>query len=463
MKIPLTSIAVINRQRKSIDMDKLADLAASIEANTLLHPIVVRRPFDTELEAAGGRPFVLCVGGRRLAAHAFLGRTEIAATLLETLDPISARICELDENIKRADVTWQEQVDARAEIAALVRKLNPDAVHSEVADAAGVSEAQLTKDLQLSVALTADPTLRTAASKGSAIRTAAYKTEIDRRISAVKGIDLADLRTKLHTADGRTFIRQVPSKSIDLVFCDLPYGFDYFAVVDSDGIHGRSGESKYDDSIQASMDFATDLIPEMLRVVKSSGWIVLFMGYELHGWLQEQIHDVCMTSFTYVDPTTRYCLNCTSASASPCPTRRPEMPPWIWTRRGKGNNGHWPELHASNRYEMLVVTNAGSAKLAKKPVENVLDFAPVEGERLHTMQKPMALCQEIIERCTVPGETVLDVCFGSGAHLAAAASLGREFLGCDSNPANLSTALALVAQFSQKSTSRLSLIKESAK
>lgn len=101
---------------------------------------------------------------------------------------------------------------------------------------------------------------------------------------------------------------------------------------------------------------------------------------------------------------------------------------------------------------MIVVCNGGSAKYAKKPVENVLDFPPMEGERLHAMQKPHALCREIIERHTVIGEKVLDICMGSGAHLAAAADLRRDFLGCDSNPELLGPAFTLVGQFFNRET-----------
>lgn len=99
---------------------------------------------------------------------------------------------------------------------------------------------------------------------------------------------------------------------------------------------------------------------------------------------------------------------------------------------------------------MIVVCNGGNAKYAKKPVENVLDFPPMEGERLHSMQKPHDLCRELIERHTVLGEKVLDVTMGSGAHLAAAASLHRDFLGCDNNADNLPNALTLVGQHFNK-------------
>lgn len=447
--IPLTSIAVINRQRKGMDQAKLQELADDIEKIGLLHPVVVRSPAPGE--DTQGKPYVLMVGGRRTAAHILLGRSEIEATLKDDLDPIEARIAELSENIKRADISWQEANDARVEIAELYRQHNPGAVHSEVATAVGVSGAQLSKDLALHRATQADPSLRTAISKGSAIRTQVYKNEIDRRIASVKAVDLYDLRGKLFTADGRDFIRTIPSQSIDLVFSDLPYGIDYYETTARQGVETQG--STYDDSEDSAKDFIANIVPEALRVVKPSGWVVFFMCYEWHDWLQTLCRTSCITHGAYKHPDhalPRDIGKCFDALEDPegreCVYLRPELPPWIWTRRNRGNNGHWPELHASNRYEMLVVVNGGAAKLAKKPVENVLDFPPFEGTRLHAMHKPHELCQEIISRTTVSGERVLDICFGSGAHLAAAASLGRDFVGCEKNPDQLGRALTLVAQ-----------------
>jgi DNA modification methylase len=184
------------------------------------------------------------------------------------------------------------------------------------------------------------------------------------------------------------------------------------------------------------------------------------MCYEWHGWLQTHLANVCTEHFEYRDHKKKAECNAPGAIGA-CHFLSPEMPPWIWTRRGKGNHGHWPELHASNRYEMLVVANGGSAHLTKKPVENVLDFPPMEGERFHAMQKPHDLCCEIIERTTVPGELVLDLCMGSGAHLAAAADKGRDFIGCDKNPENLASALALIGPYYHKATSQLTLLKDS--
>lgn len=458
MLIPISTIAVLNRQRKHVDPTELQSLASSIKDNGLLHPIVVRTPNPDEVsQLSEGQSHILCVGGRRLAAHILLGRTDIEVNFKEALDPIRARIVELEENLRRVNLTWQEETDARAEIAGLFKQLNPTANIRETADFVGVSASQLSKDLSLVDAVKADPSLKQASSKGSAIRTAEFKATVRDRISkAEKNISsaLSLLKEKIVTADAREYIAAVPSQSIDMVFSDLPYGIDYFETTKA-GEHAEAAHSHYDDSAKTTKDLIADLVPHFVRVVKPTGWIVLFMGYEWHGWLQAKISRTCMVHGGQFGVMTldegSYEVNmapCTNwDTKTQCARLKPELKPWIWTRRGKGNHGHWPELHASSRYEMIVVVNGGSAKLCKKPVEDVLDFAPVEGARLHAMQKPHALCRELIERCTVVGEKVLDVTCGSGAHLAAAADLGRDFAGCDSNPNMLEPALMHVSQF----------------
>lgn len=457
MKIQISDIAILGRQRKSMDPVKVAELAESIKTNGLIQPIVVRKPQESELSLAAGKPYVLSVGGRRTAAHMFLGILEIEALLKEDiLDPIQAKIVELEENIRRENLTWQEEVDAQAELAEILmsrtvvdrsRGMSSIAGQVNVAEQMGVSIAKLSRDMNLHKQMKANPGLRLAASKGSAMRRVQFEKELDTRLAtaeANQGSTVTELRKKLITEDARTYAARIPSQSVDLVFTDLPYGKDHFATQNSTEV----AQGFYDDSQQPVMDFIQAIVPECLRIVKPSGWVVFFMCYELHEWLQKLSSRACIEHGEYELGNTRKCPGRVGVqSKMPCHFLSPEMPPWIWTRRGKGNNGHWPELHASNRYEMLVVVNGGSAKLAKKPVENVLDYPPFSAERFHAMQKPHDLCRDIIERTTVTGELVLDLCFGSGAQLAAAASLNRDFMGCDLNPDNLKSALALVGQY----------------
>lgn len=463
--ILISEIFIGHRQRREMDGGKIQELANDIAQRGLLHPVVVRPPHPDE--DTGGLPYVLMVGGRRLAAHLVLLRPRVPARLKSDLSPLEARVAELSENVVRVNLSWQEETDARAELAEALRILKPSATQEDIAAEVGVSQPQLSKDLVLHKALKADPKLRDLNSKGSALRAHVFKKEIGERITNLQqteGNKLETLKSKLFIGKAEQFVRTIPDASVDLVFSDLPYGINFFEVVSD------ANKGVYDDDTEKCKAFIQDVVPHALRIVKPTGWVVFFMCYEWHNWLQRLISNVCDAHFAYrvttvdqngVKHPEKFCLHSDPDHAGDCAfSFQPEMPPWIWTRRGEGNNGHWPELHASNRYEMLVVVNGGAAKLTKKPVENVLDFEPFKGERLHSMQKPHPLCKEIIERTTVPGELVLDLCFGSGAHLAAAAELGRDFVGSEENPEQLPKALQLVAQYWQGPRKPLSLVKE---
>jgi hypothetical protein len=91
--IPITDIQIGQRFRQ--DLGDIPVLAASIKANTLLHPIVV------------SREHVLIVGRRRLEACIQLGWTRIPAQVIDFDD---TRAAEQDENEVRKDFTPSEKV-----------------------------------------------------------------------------------------------------------------------------------------------------------------------------------------------------------------------------------------------------------------------------------------------------------------------------------------------------------------
>src|SRR5688572_12030318 len=91
--LPVKSIVVGDRVRK--DMGDLASLANSMKLHGLLHPVVVKK--DRTLVA----------GHRRLEAARHLGWHEIAVTVINVEDLLSA---ERDENTERKDFTPTEAV-----------------------------------------------------------------------------------------------------------------------------------------------------------------------------------------------------------------------------------------------------------------------------------------------------------------------------------------------------------------
>jgi len=54
-------------------------------------------------------------------------------------------------------------------------------------------------------------------------------------------------------------------------------------------------------------------------------------------------------------------------------------------------------------------------------------------EKIHSTQKPVALCKYLIKTYTNENDIVLDNCFGSGTTGVAAKELKRQFIGCELN------------------------------
>lgn len=56
---------------------------------------------------------------------------------------------------------------------------------------------------------------------------------------------------------------------------------------------------------------------------------------------------------------------------------------------------------------------------------------------LHLTTKPLELIERMIQASSQPGDLVLDCFMGSGTTAVAAKKLGRNFIGCDNDPANI--------------------------
>ena len=64
----------------------------------------------------GNQPYKLIAGERRFTASRQLNLAEIPARLLGELSPIEQRVVELEENLRRKDLGWQDQCLAMASI-----------------------------------------------------------------------------------------------------------------------------------------------------------------------------------------------------------------------------------------------------------------------------------------------------------------------------------------------------------
>lgn len=426
MRVQLRELFVGPRQRKDYGQDEMAMLSRDLDENGQITAITVRppNPEDRESEDYDGEPWVLVAGGRRVMAAAMLGWESLEGYAREEMSELTHRVLELHENLKRKDMTWQEQVDAKSEIVRLRRMENPNITNAEIAKELGESSATFSRDLATAEVIKENPGLRKATSKHTALSAGKVlqghkERETRAGVAAEQESPAGPLEERIVTADAVTYVRELPEDSIDLALLDGPYGYNFWKLGQKQA-KGETHLSQYDDSPETVGILYRNLMPELQRALRPTGWLVMFCGMETWIFLSEQAKALGL---------------------------HPEPFPWIWYRPNSRNQPRHPHLHAKNMAELIFVCNMGKATILKTPAPSVLVHDADYGTaRVHANEKPIPLYVELVERLTHAGDSVLDCFYGSGNSLAAAASKGRVPYGCDSNPEVLPYALGRIRQ-----------------
>lgn len=469
-RIPVEQIAVIDRGRK--DLGNLAELAEKLKSEGQLQAGVVRSVREDDIRDYAidplATPYILVAGGRRYAACCLAGLDTFKAEDYGDLPPLRQKIVELEENLGRKDLGWDEVQALRADIHEY-RKLEA-AERGEkwtVADTAAVtkdSPMAISRAIRLTEEIKKDPTLKQAGSMKAAVRIIEFREHLERQEAKLSRGVMKKLKDSVVTAQAQEWLRKQPTGSVDLYLSDLPYGYDYHSSARKDSPESYS--SDYDDSEGVTLDLFVDVVPEIIRVTKDSGWVSIFMAESNAVYLRELFETCCTAHLEYGEiiyeqlasgdwekkmPT--YCLGHDQPDKTgnrDCSFLRAEVPSWVWYRPNSRNPGRLPERHAKNFYEPILVLNRGSGRLYKHQDEcpNVLVFdAEYGSERIHANQKPRAIARELVQRFTMPGEMVVDSFFGSGNLLAGAAELNRRIGGCDSASLMLEPALSNISNF----------------
>lgn len=118
MQIELAAIRVPTDRMRRLRPKVVSELAESIDARGLLHPVVVQP------DGSGG--YALIAGWHRLEAIRSLGHADIDATVLEGTDADAAQLSEIDENLIRGELTPAERALHVAARKAIYEKLHPE-------------------------------------------------------------------------------------------------------------------------------------------------------------------------------------------------------------------------------------------------------------------------------------------------------------------------------------------------
>jgi ParB family transcriptional regulator, chromosome partitioning protein len=146
--LPIADIqAGPSQPRRNIQAQPLEELAASIKANGVIQPIVVRPLVGSAAtlvgSAAGSAKYEIVAGERRWQAAKLAGLTEIPVVVRELSDSDAVAVA-LIENIQREELTPAEE--ARA-LQRLIGEFT--LTHQQVADAVGRSRAAVTNLIRL--------------------------------------------------------------------------------------------------------------------------------------------------------------------------------------------------------------------------------------------------------------------------------------------------------------------------
>lgn len=397
--IDLNKITVKERSRK--DLGLIGELAESIRKLGLLQPLVL----EDSLE--------LRAGARRLAAVRLLGWSQVPCVLLSSLTPLERLEIELEENTKRKNFEWQEEVRLKEEISQLRATANPNTTLEQTAQKMGISESGLKTDLQLARAIKRWPELQVEPDKSNALSKAKRLLEKELRtlqvsIDATLGPtpDPAS-NVKSYKQSGVTLFLQdcieglkaIPDSSIDLLLTDYPFGVGLDKAYDFQ----KSWDEVYDDSTDYVLKtLLPATVPEIARVLKPGAHFYIFFP-SLH---QQTFYNELSKHLTI------------------------QKIPLIWNKVYGGSNYH-PYSNYTPNYEPLWYGWKGQEprKLAA-PGWCVLTYTNLPGQsKTHPAEKPLPLIEYLIAQSSLPGETVLELFAGSGVVLEAALRLGRKALG----------------------------------
>lgn len=230
-------------------------------------------------------------------------------------------------------------------------------------------------------------------------------------------MSINDFVNKVFENDSIEIMKKIPSKSIDMILCDLPYG---------------TTQNKWDSVIPLD-----ELWKQYKRIIKENGVIALTSQGIFTAKLILSNEKWFKYKMTWVKSKATNFLN-----AKKQPLRKHEDICIFYKKQPSYN----PQMSKGEAYNKGVRKNQLTGSYGDfNPVQvkssgdryptDVVYFktAESEGKVYHSTQKPVELGRYLIKTFTSDGDIVLDNTCGSGSFLVSAILEGRKFIGIEKN------------------------------
>jgi hypothetical protein len=377
-----------------LDPKYIDSLAQSIRDRGLIHPPVITR--DGTLVA----------GECRITAIRQLGWDQCPVQFVDDLSEFDLRAIELEENVKRRDISWQDQVRAVEAYHTLRQEQDPSWTQERTAEAIGYKLTQTQDLLRVGREMKANPKIADAPKLTTAVHIAERNfarqasRESDKLEKALHGAPT--IEAPIITADFHEWAASYTGPKFNFLHCDFPYGIN--ASEFNQGSASKHGG--YVDSPDAYFELLRTLVQRLDSLLEPSAHVIFWFSmkfyYETLEWFNNET-DFDVTPFPLV------WLKSDNSGILPRPQHGPRQ---IYETAFFGFRGQRPVVQAkSNAYA-----------------------APSVREE-HMSVKPEPMLRHFFEMVVDSNTVMLDPTAGSGSALRAADSLkARRVVGIEKDP-----------------------------
>lgn len=236
----------------------------------------------------------------------------------------------------------------------------------------------------------------------------------------------------LYKDDCVKVMQELPTDSIDCIFADPPYNLSNGGVTCQNGRMTSVDKANWDKSpgLSENVNFALTWIKECKRVLKPGGSL----------WVSGTHHNIFIVGYTMqilglhiLNEVVQVKKNAPPSLACKCFTHKHESVIWSVKEGAK---------HVFNYKDMK--DGDFSYDEFKNPGKQMTDIwfintTPQSEKKfgLHPTQKPLKLLERIILSTSKPGDVILDPFCGSGTTGVVARMHDRNFIGIDTDEADL--------------------------
>jgi ParB/RepB/Spo0J family partition protein len=401
----VAAIYVDRDERQRRELRDIDQLALSIQQRGLINPITI---------APDGK---LIAGERRLSAVRLLGWTHISVQFTdEEADEKQLYAIELEENVKRENLTWQEEVAALERYHKFQVSENEGWTQDDTAAAVGYSAQDVSRKLMVAANLE-NEVVAGAERLSAAINIVQRNAERKRTstldaVSAVAGALVGEevseevdegfepaveavvptiplLNVSFHdwqeTYDGPKF---------NLIHCDFPYGIN---VADTPRMDATI-KDYYEDSPDIYWALLSRLGRAMDNVVADSAHLIFWHSMKYHA-------------------DTRFELERMGWHCNPFPL--------IWHKSDGSGIAPDPQRDPRQVYEAAIFARRGDRKLTQEGcINNVFAYPGRRDGAIHVSEKPYAMLRHFFRMVCDEYSYVLDPTCGSGNALKVAEDMG---------------------------------------